>query len=83
MPGMLLPTILWRYHGQCLSRTVPPEIVEQYLSRTVPLGIVEQYRRVYGMVQPLLKQYANFVVAIIHGDWGNSPEYGLPFFSFT
>jgi peptide/nickel transport system permease protein len=63
---------------------MPGDYITHYfmeISRTAPLDIVEHYRHVYGMDQPLLEQYANYVVAIIHGDWGYSLEYGLPVFS--
>lgn len=66
-----------------LLHFMPGDYVTFYLleiSRTTPVEVIEHYQHVYGLDQPFLEHYVNYVVAVIQGDWGYSFEYRVPVF---
>src|SRR5437870_5534668 len=43
-----------------------------------PPAIMDEFRKQYGLDQPIVVQYVQFVARAIHGDFGNSIRYNEP-----
>jgi ABC-type dipeptide/oligopeptide/nickel transport system permease component len=63
-----------------LVHIVPGDPVQQMLGEDARVEDVTQLRHALGLDQPILTQYAHYMVGLLRGQWGRSFRFGTPVF---